>query len=119
MARKDIEGLEQKQFTKLMNQYYPKVLWTISIAGVNLNAIKMVNLKRKGFSPGTPDIWIMEPVGKYHGLVIELKPEKSGKVTDSQIMWVEELNKRGYYARVIHGAYLAFNTVAKYLSARV
>lgn len=52
--------------------------------------------KRMGVSPGVPDICIPVPCGTYHGLYIEIKRKKGGKLSDNQKDWFELLRNQGY-----------------------
>lgn len=54
-------------------------------------------MKAKGVKRGVPDLWIMKPCGKYHGLIIELKT-KYNKPSEWQHEWLDRLNKEGYLA---------------------
>lgn len=72
-------------------------------------------LKRSGVKAGVPDIWVLEPRSPYHGLVIELKRESGGVVSDAQAYWIMELGKRGYFARVCRGAADAIAVIEEYL----
>ena len=115
MKRQDLEGKEQRQFAADMRLYFPKVLWTISIAGTFTTLIQRRQLNLKGYSKGTPDIWIFEPRGKYHGLVIELKKLEGGTLSPEQKDWLKELNKRGYLGIRCDGAGEALQIVSKYM----
>lgn len=69
-----------------------------------------------GVSPGVPDVCIPIPSGSYHGLYIELKRTKGGKVSDHQKDWLAFLTEKGYYAQVANGFEEARNIVLHYLS---
>jgi hypothetical protein len=56
-----------------------------------------------GVMAGVPDLCIPIPSGAYHGLYIELKRLKGGKVSDSQSDWLLFLREKGYYAEVARG----------------
>lgn len=60
-------------------------------------------LKSLGMQAGFPDLFIYEPTTQYHGLAIELKRERGGRVSEAQKHWIDELNKRGYLAVVCKG----------------
>jgi|SRR6185369_5625340 len=84
--------------------------------GGSRNVIEAVKFKRCGVQPGIPDLCIPIPSGSYHGLYIELKREKGGRVSDSQIYWLTFLREKGYYADVANGFLEAKEIVLHYLS---
>ena len=71
--------------------------------GGKRNLFEALKLKRMGVVAGIPDLCIPIPSGCYHGLYIELKREKGGKVSDSQSDWLAFLTEKGYYAQVARG----------------
>lgn len=60
-------------------------------------------LKTEGVRAGVPDLMLALPCGQYHGLFIEMKPPKKGRVSESQRSWLERLRQAGYRAEVCHG----------------
>jgi hypothetical protein len=87
---------------------YPKVLFTASTSGVKLPMVTAINLKRLGSQKGVPDLIIFESSRGYHGLMIELKRNKTpwgtkGRCTPEQEDWIKKLNERGYCAQVCYG----------------
>jgi transcriptional regulator with XRE-family HTH domain len=81
-----------------------------------------LNLSRQAVSryecgESFPDISILEPKGKYHGLYIEMK-RKGNKATDNQISWITELRKRNYCAMVCYSADDAITLIQNYMSLR-
>lgn len=78
---------------------FPFALFTISpITKIN-SKITAMNMKRMGYTSGTPDLMIFEPRLQYHGLFIEFKSPK-GKVSDYQQTFLTSLRNRGYCAQV-------------------
>lgn len=73
------------------------------------------NLSEEGVVPGVPDILLPVPRGGYHGLFIELKRVKGGRVSEEQRAWLDRLNGLGYLARVCRGWLDARNVILKYL----
>jgi hypothetical protein len=77
-------------------------------------------LKAEGMKAGVPDIWLPVPMGNAHGLVIELKSQRSdgrwGTVTLEQREWLDLLAARGYTTAVCLGAQEAMRTIATYLN---
>ena len=74
-----------------------------------------VRLKETGYKKGFPDVFIYEPRGGHHGLSIELKREKGGRVSASQKEWKERLEERGYLATVAKGYDAAKKILEEYL----
>lgn len=74
-------------------------------------------LKEMGLSKGFPDISILEPKGKYHGLYIEMK-RKGNKLSEDQIKWLMELRARGYATALCFSANEAIDKIEKYMSLR-
>lgn len=72
-------------------------------------------LKAMGMSPGFPDLFIYKPCGKYHGLAIELKREKGGRLSPTQAEWLEKLNAEGYKAVRANGYEEAIAAIETYL----
>lgn len=60
-------------------------------------------LKAEGVKAGVPDIFIAIPQKHYHGLFIEAKTEKGSAPTESQLDWLDRLDKKGYKAAVCFG----------------
>lgn len=72
------------------------------------------NLKRQGLRKGVPDLCIPRARGKYHSLYIEMKAE-GGKVTPSQMDWINTLRAEGMAAFVCFGAKNAMACVDWYM----
>ncbi len=73
-----------------------------------------IKAKMTGYKKGFPDIFIYEPVGKYHGLAIELKVGYN-KPTKEQIEWCNKLNQKGYLAKICTGIDEALEVINQYL----
>jgi hypothetical protein len=76
----------------------------------------VVKLKSMGMKTGFPDFFVYEPRGKYHGLALELKRVKGGRVSDSQKECLSKLAERGYKAVVCKGFDEAKKAIDLYLS---
>ena len=83
--------------------------------GGSRHKLEAVNLKAEGVRAGVPDIFIALPMGKFHGLFIEMKRQKGGVLSDVQKGWIERLAEQGYVARVCKGFFEAKETVERYL----
>jgi hypothetical protein len=108
------ESDEQIMFVTWLKKHGIRV--SASANGGWRNLFEAMKLKRMGVSPGFPDIEIPFPSGPYHGLYIELKPIKGGRLSDAQQDWLNYLNKNGYYAVRANGYEEAKAVVIQYLS---
>lgn len=86
-----------------------------TLNGVRLTIGQAVKAKSAGNMRGVPDIFLDVPRHGYHGLRIELKAEKGGKVSSEQKIWLENYRLYGYYACVCRGFDAARQTIEKYL----
>lgn len=110
---------ERQEQIKFSVWLHSKGIWHNANAnGAKRTVVTGMLLKRMGMSAGFPDIEIPLPCGGYHGLYIELKPEKGGSLTDAQIGWLAYLREKGYYAVMAHGFLEAKEIVNNYLSLK-
>lgn len=72
-------------------------------------------LKAEGMRPGVPDICLPVARGGKHGLYIELKKRKGGRLTPAQRQWLEKLKGQGYRAEACHGWEAAARVIKEYL----
>lgn len=84
----------------------------------NQGAARLKNLQTEGVMKGVPDLFLAVARGQYHGLFIELKRRKGGKVSFEQTQWLNELTIQGYLAVVSYGWDEAKGTILRYLGAR-
>ena len=75
-----------------------------------------VRLKKIGVKPGVSDLFLPAPVGKYHGLWVEMKRQKGGKLSPAQKDWIDRMNRKGYLAVRADGAEEACEVIYKYLT---
>lgn len=69
----------------------------------------------EGMKKGVPDLCLPVARGRYHGLFIEMKRIKGGKISMEQEEMILRLLNEGYYARVCKGADVAIRTIEEYL----
>lgn len=74
-----------------------------------------VKLKEEGVKPGVPDICLPVARGGCHGLYIELKRRKYGRVSPDQLKWIEALIHEGYACAVCCGWEAARDVINGYL----
>lgn len=83
--------------------------------GGSRNAIEAHNLRLQGVKPGIPDIFLPCARGKHHGLYIEMKRRKGGRVSVEQKKMLLALQGQGYKAEVCRGWEEAKDTMCEYL----
>jgi len=73
--------------------------------------------KAMGTKAGVPDLLILYPVGKFHGMALELKatPPKDSAVSKPQKEWLERLSSQGYHAVLCKGVVAAKHAIKNYL----
>ena len=90
------------------------MLYAIPNGGLR-SKVTAARLKATGVRPGVPDLCLPVARGGSHGLYIELKRAKGGKVSETQRGWLLALNIQGYLAVVCYGWEDARKTVENYL----
>ena len=73
-----------------------------------------IKAKKSGYKSGFPDLFIYEPKGQYYGLALELKIGYN-KASEKQKDWIDQLNKRGYLAKVTNGWENTIKEIDQYL----
>ena len=68
-----------------------------------------------GVKAGVPDLFLPVPRGGYHGLFVEMKRTKGGRVSREQQAWLEALRFRGYAAAVCRGWEVAARVIEWYI----
>ena len=72
--------------------------------GTNVPSHKgRAKLKAEGLKSGVPDLMLPVAKGGYHGLFIEMKKPKTGKVSSNQDEWLDTLAYNGYQTEVCYG----------------
>ena len=95
---------------------YPQLRLMIHIPnGGSRDPREAHNLKLQGVKPGVPDIFLPCARGIYHGLFIELKRQKYGRVSEEQAVWIDRLNRLGYRAVICKGWEAARQEIESYL----
>ncbi len=98
---------------------YPalKLLFHIPNGGKRSKA-EAARFKAMGVRAGVPDLFLPVPRGRYHGLWIEMKRTKDGKISENQKWWIGALNSLGYSAQVAYGAEQAIRQLEEYLNLK-
>ena len=95
---------------------YPQILVAVSpAAGFKVSAGLAMKMMRMGYQKGTPDLIILEPMGPYHGFLIELKtPTRS--LSPEQKRFLASAADRGYLTAVCRSAKEAIALIDGYLT---
>jgi len=72
-------------------------------------------MKEAGVKPGVPDLFLPVPRGNAHGLWVEMKRRKGGKLSQDQKDWIEALEAQGYVCFVARGSDEACDAIWNYL----
>ena len=68
-----------------------------------------------GVKPGVPDLFLPVARGGYHGLFIEMKRQKGGRVSEHQRKWMEQLERQEYKVELCCGMQEAKEVLEEYL----
>ena len=108
----------QKSVVDYLKYTYPGALYCASAGGVRTSMKQAIKMKATGYVKGVPDLQIFEPVGNYHGLLIEIKDLK-GVVSKEQKQWIKDLNDRGYYATYCKGVESTIKVIDDYFKGQI
>lgn len=91
------------------------VMYAIPNGGAR-NSITGARLRDEGVLAGVPDIFLPCPSGGKHGLYIEMKRQKGGRVSPAQKAVMQALRMQGYEVAVCHGWQEARDYIEQYLA---
>ncbi|MEG2787358.1 MAG: VRR-NUC domain-containing protein [Romboutsia sp.] len=104
------------QWCEMNENIYPGIELIHHIPnGGKRNKQEAARLKKEGVKSGVPDLHLPVPKGVYNGLYIEMK-YNGNKPTTNQKVWIEKLNKQGYYATYCDGFEEAKETIINYMT---
>lgn len=83
-----------------------------------VRAIKMNKMKAEGLLTGVSDLFMMVPMGGWHGLFIEMK-SKGGVVSDDQAEFQGAAHLIGYFCAVCYSFEEAKNVISDYLESKI
>lgn len=91
----------QKSCLKYMRlQYHDVIIFSIP-NGAKRSKTERAIAKSEGLTAGIPDLYIACPSKGFHGLFIELKNGKHGRVSDKQMEMMARLESFGYKCVVV------------------
>lgn len=84
--------------------------------GGDRNILVAAKLKAEGVRAGVPDLFLAVPRGRYHGLFVEMKKTKGGRIQANQKKMLEILEVYGYHSIVCHGFFEARKEIENYIT---
>ena len=84
--------------------------------GGSRNPIEARHLKEQGVKPGIPDLFLPCARGGWHGLYIEMKRRKGGRVSIEQKKTIIALREQGYRVEVCEGWEKARDVIVEYMN---
>jgi|TARA_R100000482_G_C5130787_1_gene151752 hypothetical protein len=114
MKERDI----QKAIVNYIKLQYPNVLYCASAGGLRTSIKQARMMKATGYVKGFPDLMVMEPVGKFHGLFLEIKTKK-GRATKEQLLWRHKLNGRNYVCEITYGFEETKEVIDRYINNKI
>ena len=104
------------QWAAHMSGKYPelRLMYAIPNGGLR-NAVVARKLKAEGVKAGVPDIFLPAARCGYHGLYIEMKRTKGGRLSTEQAQWIADLLNQGYAVYKAEGRVKAKEIIEQYL----
>jgi hypothetical protein len=126
---KNKEESLQIALSRYIKLKFPDVVFTAESSGVRVTIGTAVKMKKQRSVHKLPDMIILQPSGKFHGLVLELKDgrdkvyKKDGtflnnKHVQAQLKTLKHLSKIGYYACFVCDIDDGMSTVAGYMKLK-
>ena len=91
-----------------------KLLFHVPNGGYRLKS-EAARMKGYGVKAGIPDLMLPAARGKYHGLWIEMKKARGGRLTPAQREMQDGIREQGYCVVTCHGWMAAVNVIERYL----
>ena len=73
-------------------------------------------LRAEGVKAGVPDLFLPVAVGPFHGLFLEMKRRRKGRLSTDQRAWADLLRSQGYRVEEVKGATAAAEVILDYLA---
>lgn len=106
------------RWIEIMTKKWPELALCHAIPnGGSRHPIEAVHLKAQGVKAGIPDIFLPVPRGQYHGLYIEMKRRKGGRLSIEQSKMIGRLRGQGYRCEVCRGWEEARDVIEEYMDA--
>lgn len=112
----DEEQIQLFAWARYMRRRWPEIDLMYHIPnGGKRGKVEAARFKAMGVKPGVPDICLPVPRGGYHGLYIEMKRRRGGRVSQDQADWIDAIIHQGYVAVVCRGWIEASEQIEKYM----
>ena len=112
------EQVALMEWAKRLEPQHPELALLYAIPnwhGHHSNPIQGARTAREGRKPGVPDLCLPVARQGYHGMYIEMKKVKGGRLRPEQIDWLSALNHQQYLAISSFGWVNAARAIAEYL----
>ncbi len=121
--RNNEEAQEQTKFFDFIAIFegrHPELRMFFSIPnGANKGFAARMLYKKTGLRSGVPDCFLCVAKQNKHGLFIEFKREKGGRISENQRRWIHDLRLNNYRVEVCYSAEEAINLVIDYLGLAI
>ena len=119
LGREPTESVEQQrlfQWARMAAGAHPELDLLYHIPNEGKRSVKTgARMKGEGLKKGVPDVCLPVARGGCHGLFIELKRLKGGRVEKEQLEWHDKLRAQGYQVVVCRGWQAAAQEITGYL----
>ncbi|MEA4927558.1 MAG: VRR-NUC domain-containing protein [Candidatus Limiplasma sp.] len=116
------ESIEQTrlfQWVRMQQGRWPELRLLYHIPnGGSRHRLEAIHLKQQGVRAGVPDLCLPVARAGCHGLYVEMKRLKGGRVSPEQLAWMEALQAEGYMVAVCQGWEMASDVILRYLKGR-
>lgn len=107
------------KLVEAIRRFYPHALLAICAGELQDTAAKRINMYKKGYLSGTPDILILNKHDTYRGFAIELKtPSGTGRLSENQQAALSQFRRAGFktlvsndYDELLHAIFTYFRGV--------
>lgn len=119
LNKEHYQQVQLMQWVELSRAKYPalKNIYAVPNGGMRHPAVA-AQLKAEGVKPGVPDLCLAYPSNGFHGLYIEMKRLKGGRLSDEQKDWRNRLTSAGYAVHVCEGWEIAQRVIVEYLTPK-
>lgn len=116
----DVEQMCLFRWAKASEGKWPelKLMFHIPNGGKRSKA-EAKRFKEMGVKAGVSDVFLPVARDGCHGLWIEMKRLRTGRPTEDQIKWIENMIAQGYAATVCHGWEQARKVIERYMGGLI